>query len=263
MSGGRRSGSIASQWNQEVAVYRDLNLGERDERSFDQRVRRIVAECHAARSQMAQVGSCVSDEEMKKMTRTAVRYVLFKSSDNMSGPVLRKELLEQLKLCGAAPGSRTLPSWVISLAKEELAAVFGLELREIKKVGPRGEDTAESMYIIRSLLPPQLQKPITDQKETDLKCVALVIVSALHLNGGGLGREEFFSMLEDIGFKAGERHDLFGIWEKTMLDVLLKQRYVRLGKGSGAGEEYFVGEIGLDTFSEDEIQDFVQKSKGL
>lgn len=263
MSRARRGGLIASQCSQDIPLYENLDVSESDENAFEQNLKKIVADCQANHSQVGSMGNVISDEEVKKMTRTVVRYLLFRNTDGTGGLVHKKDLLEQLKQCVATPGSRALTSVVICLAREELAAVFGLELKEIRKVGSKGEDTAESLYFLRSLLPSSLQKPMVDKKDRELRCVALVIVSALYLNGDGIAKEDFLNLLEELGFKVGEPHALFGLWEKTMLDVLLKRRYIRLGKGNGGSEEYFIGEIGSDEFSEDEIKSVIQVSKGF
>lgn len=230
-----------------------FDIPEQEKEIFEETL--LSIRCRAQQSQ-SQLAPGFDGQEIAKLTKVVVRCVLLKNGVEPGVPIKRTEIVELLKGSGGVGQSFNK---ILAVAKEQLAVGYGLEVKEIAKIGLRGESIPDALLIVRSLVPMSLQEKLFSVENKELKAVGLALVSLMSLGEEQISKELFFDLLEEIGFKPGERHPLFGQWEKTMLESLLKMRYIRIRKTNVGTETYCIGEVAKEEISTEQIEEFIQR----
>ncbi len=91
-----------------------------------------------------------SSQEKDKLVAEVIRYVLFKTHQNLGCPIKRDELTQ---LVTKNYRQRALPSLVINEAKEKLSSIFGYEMRELQRSRPSSANQGRSSQQSEKLLP--------------------------------------------------------------------------------------------------------------
>ncbi|XP_044511281.1 melanoma-associated antigen 8-like isoform X2 [Mangifera indica] len=211
----------------------------------------------------------ISKEEIEKLVAEVVRYVIFKTHQNLGCPIKREELVH---LVTKNYSQRNLPAFVINAAKEKLSSVFGYELRELQRSRPAlanlGRSSQNSVadpksYILVSQLPPEVYKKyVEDVNTAHLTGFTFVIVSIVHLAGGKIPEENLWHHLKRMGlFENDVNHPVFGNI-KQALETLVQQRYLQKDKVNGPEGNtvfYELAERALDGPVREKIKEYISQ----
>lgn len=231
----------------------ELVVSNSQKTKFESRLCDILNEANPQQARDILASNRVAELEVKNLTALLVRYCLFKNAMTPGVPIRRAEL-------GAQLGKGHLFNYFLRIATADLASVYGLELRQLYKVQSAGSVSDQTVFVLRSALPEPLLPLIMHEKEIAMSGFILAVVAIIRINGGKMEKEEFLNNLEQLGFVVGDPHPEFGQWEKKLLEVVLQRRYLITYKGGNGNEEFYaVGEAGLDEFSDEDIEAFVQR----
>ncbi|XP_059459717.1 uncharacterized protein LOC132189152 isoform X2 [Corylus avellana] len=211
----------------------------------------------------------ISKEEKDKLVAEVIRYVLFKTHQNLGCPIKRDELTQ---LVTKNYRQRALPSFVINEAKEKLSSIFGYEMRELQRSRPssanQGRSSQQSVadaksYVLISQLPADVyRKYVEDVNTTHLTGFTFVILSVVYLAGGKIPEENLWHHLRRMGLSdSDEIHPVLGN-VKQALETLVQQRYLQKDKVSGPEGNtlfYELAERALDGPVNERVKEYISQ----
>ncbi|CAD7699575.1 unnamed protein product, partial [Ostreobium quekettii] len=223
-----------------------------------------------ATGRIPETSTGVSSLQLERATCEVVRYMLFKWSSSHGAPINKAEVAEVIqKTLGEGIPSRNVTPNAMARAQARLAKVYGLHMKELQKTKARHSgpsqssgSSAQSVYVLRTLLPRQLRPLVQDEREAALRSLAIVVVGLLRLSGAGnkMAKGALWEHLQGLGLMPNEQHEVFGDWEKLITETLVKRRYIILehkSKGTDQDEVFMLAENGADAISENDVKDIL------
>ncbi|KAH7683834.1 MAGE homology domain-containing protein [Dioscorea alata] len=213
---------------------------------------------------LSQIG--ISLEEKDKLVAEVIRYVLFKTHQSGGCPIKRDELTQ---LITKNYRQRSLPTLVISEAREKLSSIFGYEMRELQRLRSSSNKQSRASqqsaidpksYIVVSKLPADIYCKFVNNKENaHVTGFTFVVISIVHLAGGKLSEENLWHHLKRLGLNESDEDPLFGS-TKQALEALVQQRYLQKEKVNGPEGNtvmYELAERALDESVYDKVKDYI------
>lgn len=206
-----------------------------------------------------------STQELDFLSSLVIRHFIFKNSEKPGQPIPRNEISSLITgTITDGSGKSRLPGLVIAHARWKLAEGFGLEAKELTKAvagnkTSRVNDSEGAKYfVLHTIVPPPLFTAFLQQEEnksaTDaFRGFVMLILSLIELQGGKVFEDELWNLLAEVGITRNEEHPSLGKID-TLLDEMLKLRYITAGKGMNhrgddeMGRIIEMGEVALHEF---------------
>ncbi|EOA36222.1 hypothetical protein CARUB_v10010171mg [Capsella rubella] len=212
----------------------------------------------------------ISKEETDKLVAEVIRFILFKSHQNLGCPIKREDLTQ---IVTKNYRQRNLATHVINEAKNKLANVFGYDLKELQRARvssnaqsriPQSQSSVDSKsYVLVSQLPIEMfRKYVVDEATSPMTGFTFAVLAVVQLAGGKIPEETLWHHLKRMGLHENDEHNpVFGNNKQT-LETLVQQRFLQKEKVSGPeGNSLFydLAERALDPQVSEKIKDYISQ----